>query len=129
MYTGETNRQCQSIEIFTKCSVGRDADTAELKRAYRKLAMEFHPDRNPGDHEAESLQGGVGGLPGAVRSGQARPTIVSVTRARGRIGGGFHDVGDIFSAFSDIFGDLFGAAWAGAAAGPRAGRTSRCPCR
>ncbi|MBI4048652.1 MAG: DnaJ domain-containing protein, partial [Devosia nanyangense] len=40
-------------DFYEVLGVARGADEAGLKSAYRKLAMQFHPDRNPGDHEAE----------------------------------------------------------------------------
>ena len=40
-------------DFYEVLGVGRDADEAVLKKAYRKLALENHPDRNPGDEEAE----------------------------------------------------------------------------
>ena len=40
-------------DYYDVLGVGRDADAAGLKSAYRKLAMQYHPDRNPGNAEAE----------------------------------------------------------------------------
>ena len=41
-------------DYYETLGVARDADAGALKAAYRKLAMQFHPDRNPGDSEAET---------------------------------------------------------------------------
>ncbi len=40
------------LDYYEVLSVSRDASDQELKTSYRKLAMQFHPDRNPGDHTA-----------------------------------------------------------------------------
>ena len=40
-------------DYYEVLGVGRDSDESALKSAYRKLAMQYHPDRNPGDHSAE----------------------------------------------------------------------------
>jgi len=103
--------------------VERGVDGAELKRAYRKLAMELHPDRNPGNHEAEAK----------FKEASEAYQVLSDPEKRARydrfghagagagFGGGFHDVGDIFSAFSDIFGDIFGGRMGGGQRAPARG--------
>jgi len=97
-------------DYYEVLGVGRDADAADLKRAYRKLALELHPDRNPGDKAAEAR----------FKEASEAYQVLSDPEKRGlydRFGhegprgmgfGGFANVGDIFSAFGDIFSDMFG---------------------
>ena len=110
-------------DYYEVLGVERGVDAAELKRAYRKLAMELHPDRNPGDKEAEAK----------FKEASEAYQVLSDPEKRARydrfghagpsagFGGGFHDVGDIFSAFSDIFGDIFGGRMGGGGAAPARG--------
>ena len=97
-------------DYYEVLGVERSVDGAELKRAYRKLAMELHPDRNPGDKESEAK----------FKEASEAYQVLSDPEKRAMydrfghsvpstgFGQGFSDVGDIFSAFSDIFGDIFG---------------------
>jgi len=110
-------------DYYEVLGVERTVDPAELKRAYRKLAMELHPDRNPGDAASEAK----------FKEASEAYQVLSDPDKRARydrfghagpsagFGGGFHDVGDIFSAFSDIFGDIFGGARAGGSRGQARG--------
>lgn len=90
---------------------GADADT--IKKAYRKLAMQFHPDRNPGDKSAEDKFKEAAAAYEVLSDSQKREKYDRFGHSafQGGMGGGsqgFSDVEDIFSHFGDIFGDIFG---------------------
>ena len=59
-------------DYYEVLSVEKTADGEEIKQAYRRLAMKYHPDRNPGDAEAEvKFKECAGGLRGALRRSEA----------------------------------------------------------
>jgi molecular chaperone DnaJ len=97
--------------------VERDADNEEIKKAYRKLALKFHPDRNPNDKGAEEKFKELGEAYEALSDPQSRAAYDQYghaafdARARARSASGFHDPGEIFREVfggSSIFEDLFG---------------------
>ena len=121
-------------DYYEVLGVQRDADAAAIKKAYRRLAMKHHPDRNSGDDDSEQLfQGGQGGLRGPVGAAtSAPPTTSSVMRAWKRrpawVAGGFNP-GDAFGdIFGDVFGDIFGGGRAGSAATSIAAPTCATNC-
>jgi molecular chaperone DnaJ len=110
-------------DYYEVLGVDRGVDAGELKRAYRKLAMELHPDRNPGDAESEARFKEASEAYQVLSDPEkrARYDRFGHAGAGGGPGGGFHDVGDIFSAFSDIFGDIFGGRMGGGGRAPARG--------
>lgn len=117
-------------DFYEILGVSKSATAEEIKKAYRKVAMQFHPDRNPGDASAEEK----------FKEAAEAYEILSDADKKAKYdryghsafgpgtGGGGHpggmDMNDIFSQFGDIFGDdVFGSFFGGG--GRRGGGTSR----
>lgn len=95
-------------DYYEVLGVSRSATKEELKKAYRKLAMQYHPDRNPGDKEAEEKFKEAAEAYEVLSDDTKRANYDRFghdgLRNSGFSGGGFTDINDIFSHFSDIFG-------------------------
>ena len=101
-----------ATDYYELLSVSRDADDAALKKAYRKLAMKLHPDRNPDDPEAEAAFKELSEAYEVLSDPQKRRIYDRYGHEGLKQQGfsGFSSVGvdDIASHFGDLFGDLFG---------------------
>jgi len=106
-------------DYYELLGVSRTADEKVLKSAYRKLAMQYHPDRNPGDPEAELRFKEVSEAYEVLRDPQKRAAYDRFGHSAfdGRMGGGPGFGTDFASAMSDIFDEFFGGARAGARTG------------
>ncbi len=98
-------------DYYEILGIPKDATEEEIKRAYRKLALKYHPDRNPGDKESEERFKEISEAY-KVLSDPEKRHIYDIYGHEGLEGQGystgFSDIDDIFSAFSDIFEDFFG---------------------
>ncbi len=109
-------------DYYEVLGLSRDADDRAVKRAYRKLAMEFHPDRNPTPEAEEKFKEASEAY--EVLSDPQKRQIYDRHGHEGLRGQGFSGfagagIEDIFNSFGDIFGDLFNF---GGARGRRSGR-------
>ena len=97
---------------YETLNVQRTATEADLKVSYRKLAMQFHPDRNPGDKDCESKFKEINEAYDILKDEQKRAAYDRFGHAafeQGTAGGAAHGFGaDFGSAFSDIFEGIFG---------------------
>lgn len=105
-------------DYYEVLGVGKDAGEGEIKKAYRKLALEFHPDRNPDDADAAENFREAAEAYEVLRDPDKRARYDRFGHAGvGGAGQQFHNAEDVFGAFSDIFGEFFGF---GGGGGPRA---------
>ena len=115
-------------DYYEVLGVAKNATKDEIKKAYRKLAIKYHPDKNPGDKEAEEKFKEAAEAYDVLSDDTKRQRYDQFGHAGvgGAAGGGFSDVNDIFTHFGDIFGDLFGggASFGGFGGGSR-GRAVR----
>src|SRR4051794_13769216 len=94
-------------DYYEVLEIARDADEDTLKKAYRKLAMRYHPDRNPGDQESAEKFREASEAFEALRDPHKRQLYdryghAGLDRAGGGGGGGF----DPFSIFREFFGSF-----------------------
>jgi len=116
-------------DYYEILGVAKGASQDEIKKAYRKVAMQFHPDRNPGDKAAEEkfkeAAEAYEVLSDADKRAQYDRFGHAGVQGNGRgYGGGASNMEDIFSQFGDIFGDdIFGSFFGGG--GRRGGQRMR----
>ena len=103
-------------DYYDILGVGKSADATEIKKAYRKLAMKYHPDKNPGDKEAEEKFKEINEAY-EVLSDETKRKNYDQFGHEGVNGQGFGGAGGFggqgFGGFDDIFGDIFGDMFGG----------------
>src|SRR6202047_5326818 len=98
-------------DFYELLGVQRDAAADDIKKAYRKMAMQCHPDRNPGNKKAEQTFKDLNEAYDVLKDEQKRAAYDRFGHAafeQGGAGGGHGFGSDFASSFSDIFEDLFG---------------------
>jgi len=109
-------------DYYEVLGVTKSASTDEIKKAYRKVAMQFHPDRNPGDKAAEEKFKEAASAYEVLSDGDKKAKYDRFGHSAfspgagggGGFSGGGMDMNDIFSQFGDVFGeDMFGGFFGG----------------
>ena len=113
-------------DYYEVLSVSRTADGETIKKSYRKLALQYHPDRNPGNKAAEEKFKEAAEAYAVLSDADKRARYDQFGHSLGGQGfSGFEGFQDAFGGFSDIFGDLFEDFFGGGGSGRRRGRGQR----
>ena len=117
-------------DYYAALGVARDANAEDLKRAYRKLAMQHHPDRNPGNRQAEAKFKEINEAYDVLKDEQKRAAYdryghAAFEQGGGAAGGFDFGGGGIGDIFEQMFGDFMGANGGRRGRGPRAGADLR----
>jgi molecular chaperone DnaJ len=113
-------------DYYEILGVSKDASVDVIKSAYKKLAIKYHPDKNPGNKEAEEKFKEASEAYGVLSDETKKAQYDRFGHAGMNGGGGFGGGGQGFSNFEDIFssfGDIFGGDMFGGGGGRRRGRT------
>ena len=97
-------------DFYAILGIDKSASAADIKKAYRKKAIEYHPDKNPGDAKAEELFKKAAEAYEILSDPDKKAKYDQYGHAafEGGFGGGGMNMDDIFSQFGDIFGSAFG---------------------
>ncbi|MGB7947336.1 MAG: molecular chaperone DnaJ [Candidatus Binatia bacterium] len=107
-------------DYYNLLGVDRGASDDEIKKAYRKLALKYHPDRNPGDKQSEASFKEISEAYQVLSDSQKRAQYDQFGHAAFGNGGPFAGGFDFTAGFEDVFGDIFGEFFGGT--GRRRGR-------
>lgn len=115
-------------DYYEVLGISKSATSAEIKKAYRKMAIKYHPDKNPGDSEAEEKFKQAAEAYEVLSDDNKKARYDQYGHAAfeggaGGFGGGGMNMDDIFSQFGDIFGGAFGGGFGGF--GGNGGRQAR----
>ena len=113
-------------DYYDVLEISKGASKDEIKKAYRKQALKYHPDKNPGDKKAEELFKEAAEAYEVLSNDEKKSRYDKFGHAgMGGASGGFGGsmtMEDIFSSFGDIFGDAFGSSFGGSFGGFGGGR-------
>ena len=118
-------------DYYEILGVSKTAEEREIKKAYKRLAMKYHPDRNQGDKEAEAKFKEIKEAYEILTDAQKRAAYDQYGHAAfeqggmGGGGGGFGGGADFSDIFGDVFGDIFGGGFGGGFSGFGGGSSTR----